>query len=462
MHAETQQVPMLRDDVLATEAGGVGAVTSELGNLPLHRLAIRAVVRQLTCETVVEQVFRNCHDEFLEATYIFPLPGRHAVTSCVMKFGDRTVEAVLKERGEARADYDRAIEEGKRASIAEEERSEVFTIRVGNIPPGEEVSITLTLAGPVPVVGGEATLRIPLVVAPRYVPGTPLDGPSVGGGVSVDTDQAPDASRISPPTLLPGAPNPIDLQLEVVLDPAGLAPSDDWRGGIACSLHSVMVSDEDPCVIRLLPGERVNRDFILRYPVLPATPQCAAIWSVDEDGQATVGVTVVPPRAGETFCLPRDVCVVLDRSGSMSGWKMVAARHGTAGRLVDSLNDTDRFRLIAFDNSIEQFSGDWAFANDQQRWQATQWLGGVEARGGTELGGAWRHAFKSFAMTGAPVVAYADCDRGHRWAGCQRRRRLADVGQSDARGTACFYRGHRPGSQCRIPATPGRARSRGM
>ena len=63
----------------------------------------------------------------------------------------------------------------------EEERPDVFTMRVGNILPGERVTVALTLVGPLSYEDGEATYRLPLVVAPRYIPGTPT-GSAVGDG----------------------------------------------------------------------------------------------------------------------------------------------------------------------------------------------------------------------------------------------------------------------------------------
>ena len=81
------------------------------------------------------------------------------------------IEGQLKERGEARREYQQAIETGHRAAITEEERPGVFTMRVGNLPPGETARVELSLTGPLPYSDGEATFRFPLVVAPRYIPG---------------------------------------------------------------------------------------------------------------------------------------------------------------------------------------------------------------------------------------------------------------------------------------------------
>src|SRR6185312_4464184 len=179
--------------------GGLGALRTERGNLPLEMIEVRSSVTGLAVRTELAQGFRNPYDVPLEATYVFPLPDRAAVTRLRLEAADRVVEGVVKEREAARADYDTAIAEGRRASIAEEERPGVFTLRVGNIMPGERVVVRTTLSGRLPYEDGQATFRFPLVVAPRYIPGGELPGEQVGSGTVADTDQVPDASRITPP-----------------------------------------------------------------------------------------------------------------------------------------------------------------------------------------------------------------------------------------------------------------------
>lgn len=369
------------------EHTGFGALETTHGRLPLVNLDVRATITGLDYRVVVSQTFRNALDETLEATYIFPLPDRAAVTQFQMRVGDRVIDGELKERGQARADYDQAIREGHRAAIAEEERSGTFSLRVGNIPPKEGIQVELTLVGPLPVSAGEATFQFPLVVAPRYVPGIPLDGPSVGAGWASDTDQVPDASRVTPPVLLPGFPNPVHLSLEVAVDPAGLmASTPDWASRIRSSLHSVITDAGPPWTIRLQPGERLNRDFILRFPVSTDTAQASLVCSAAGTEPGALALTLVPP-AGSVSARPRDVVVVLDRSGSMGGWKMVAARRAV-GRMIDTLLDQDRFTVLAFDDHIEypmHADRRLADATDRARWQTLEWLGRIDARGGTEI-----------------------------------------------------------------------------
>ncbi|WP_328333164.1 VIT domain-containing protein [Kribbella sp. NBC_00382] len=380
-------LPTLRPDELQSASdAGLGSLSTERGNLPLESIDVRATVTGLVSRTVITQGFHNPHDVALEATYIFPLPPRAAVTGLRMTADGRTVEAELKERAEARETYDQAIAAGQRASIAEEERPDVFTLRVGNIVPGERVSVELTLVGPLPYEDGEATYRLPLVVAPRYIPGTPISGPSVGDGVVPDTDAVPDASRITPPILLPGFPNPVRLSITADIDPAGLP-----LNGIRSSLHAIATEQgARQTTVTINPGERVDRDFILRLAYgEPEATATAFTTQPDQEStsEGTFELTILPP-VNDTATRPRDVVLVLDRSGSMSGWKMVAARRAAA-RIVDTLTATDRFAVLSFDTVIERPTGlpenTLAEATDRNRFRAVEHLAGLTARGGTEM-----------------------------------------------------------------------------
>ncbi|XVU22210.1 VIT domain-containing protein [Actinoplanes sp. CA-054009] len=358
---------------------GFGCLRTDRGALPLDRLDVRAHISGLVARTVVLTEFINVHEVALEATYVFPLPDRAAVTGMTMTADDRTVEAELQERAAARETYDKAIAAGQRASIAEEERPDVFTMRVGNILPGERVTIRLSLVGPLPFEDGAATFRFPLVVAPRYIPGTPLPGPSAGDGQAQDTDAVPDASRITPPVLLPGFPNPLRLSVGVDIDPAGLT-----LGEVKSSLHTVVDRDG---TLSITPGERADRDFILRLPYEGGGETAIAV--PDESGDEPGGVyqLVVLPPDGSAPTRPKDVVLLLDRSGSMGGWKMVAARRAAA-RVVDTLTSADRFAVLTFDHQVDR-PGDLGEglveASDRNRFRAVEHLAHATARGGTEL-----------------------------------------------------------------------------
>ncbi|CNE02660.1 Uncharacterized protein conserved in bacteria [Mycobacterium tuberculosis] len=382
--------------------GGLGALSTGKGNLPLDSVDVHASITGLTAGIKVVQGFRNPFDTPLEATYIFPLPDRAAVTAMRMEAADRVVEGTLKERAQARHDYDTAVASGRRAAIAEEDRPDVFSMRVGNILPGERVTIRLTLAQPLPhESASSATFRFPLVVAPRYIPGTPLDGERAGPGVADDTDAVPDASRISPPVLLPGFPNPVRLAVTADIDPAGLPLTE-----IRSALHVVsQEGDGGHTTVRLQPGERLDRDFILRLGF--ATHEAAALTLVPDEtatmfppeGPDGMSLAIVPEwRREGTFSLtvlpsgdarpsPRDMVLVLDRSGSMHGWKMVAARRAAA-RVVDTFRGEDRFAVLSFDNVVERprdLGTGLVAGTDRNRFRAVEHLAALEARGGTGM-----------------------------------------------------------------------------
>ena len=387
---QERTLPLIDAEVSATELTGFGALeTGSRGCLPLVAMDVRLHVSGLWSRTRIEQTFRNTIGEPIEATYIFPLPDRAAVHSCVLFVGERRLDAELKERSAARLAYDEGIASGHRAAIAEEDRSGVFSLRAGNIPPGETVKVKFEMVGPLEVDGGEATVRFPLVVAPRYVPGVPLDGVPVGRGIAPDTDRVPDASRITPPVLLPGFPNPVALSLEVEIDPAGLEPSPGaWHDRLVCSLHSAVTESGPPWTVRLQPGERLNRDFLLRFPVTgPEMSGSLQVAPATSSQSGTLAVTLTPDQveSGSALETPsRDVVVLIDRSGSMDGWKMVAARRA-AGRLIDSLGDDDRFGVIAFDHVTDIDTDGLQPATDRNRFRAVGWLSNLEARGGTEM-----------------------------------------------------------------------------
>ncbi len=364
---------------------GFGALQTARGLLPLIAMAVDARVAGVVATIEVAQTFVNTTGTAIEATYIFPLPDRAAVHRFQMEVAGRVIDGVIDERGAAREHYDQAIAAGHRAAITEEERPGVFTLRVGNLMPGEAATVRLSLVGPLPVDDGEVTFRFPLVVAPRYIPGTALGGDQAGLGRALDTDLVPDASRISPPVLLPGCPNPVRLSLRVALE-------DGVMRDVASSLHSVMVSKHDAQVVEVQPSAcgpanaRLDRDFILRWRIDGDELRSSLVCADDPGGGGgSFALTIVPPSTTAVAAKPRDVVFVIDRSGSMGGWKMVAARRAAA-RMIDTLTSRDRFCAIAFDNLAEMLPApNLVDATDRNRFRAVEALTKIESRGGTEI-----------------------------------------------------------------------------
>ncbi len=394
----TRPLPLL-DDEDRSEAErldrGFGALATARGHLPLKAMSIEGRIDGLLAQVVLRQTFVNGTDEALEATYIFPLPDRAAVLGFRMVVNGRVIDGLLEERGKARRDYEAALDEGRRASIAEEERPGVFTLRAGNLMPGEEAQIEFTMAGVLPYQDGEVTFRFPLVVAPRYIPGTPLPGDPVGDGQAIDTDAVPDASRISPPVLLPGFRDPVRLSLTIDVHSSGGAV-DDLRSSL---LGTTTEEIDGAFRVRLNPDARLDRDFVLRFRLGGEGIASALTVHPESVSGGTFALTVIPPAIGPRSARkPRDVMFVLDRSGSMDGWKIVAARRAMA-RMIDSLAEPDRFGLIAFSGSIQTPKAGPSLvpAGDRQRFAAVEFLADLGADGGTEMAPALVAAARELA-----------------------------------------------------------------
>lgn len=368
-----------------------GTLKAGSHTLPLQEMDVRGHVHGLLYSATVKQTFRNDRDERLEAVYVFPLPPKAAVHGFRLTIGDRVIEGVIQERAQARKAYQAAIQKGHRAALMEEERSDVFTTTVGNIGPDEEVTISFELSGPLSCFGNTARLRFPLVVAEVYVPGDMLAGPSVGSGTTTDTDLVPDASRITPPRLASGADNPVKLSLNFEVEGAGLKVDSVES---TCHFARIKKSRNGNHRVSLLPGvERLDKAFVMELKLAEDSLQTSLL--VDRVNQV-FALTVVPPRLAEKNPCPRDLMIVLDRSGSMDGWNMVAARQAAA-RIVESLTPEDSFGIIAFDTTNEHFHrGRMCPADAFFKMKASEFLRKVEARGGTEVCAALQAAHAYF------------------------------------------------------------------
>ena len=118
----------------------------------------------------VTQKFRNDSEEWVEGVYAFPLPTDSAVDGLKLRIGDRFIAGQIKEREEARKTYERAKAEGRKASLVEQQRPNLFTNEVANIGPGDIIIAQIEFQQALMPKDGAFRLRMPLVVAPRYNP----------------------------------------------------------------------------------------------------------------------------------------------------------------------------------------------------------------------------------------------------------------------------------------------------
>ncbi|MBX9829903.1 MAG: marine proteobacterial sortase target protein [Xanthobacteraceae bacterium] len=352
-----------------------------------------------TIRARVTQIFRNPTQNWVEATYVYPLPEGGAVDTLKMVIGDRIVVGEIKERQQARVIYEQAKQNGQRAALTEQERPNIFTNSVANIGPGETVLVQIEYQEPVRQNGDTFSLRVPMVIGPRYNP-APLvqsvdlrpgqDGRSVGWGVTA-TDPVPDRERISPPVLDPAQHGPVNPTQITVRLQSGFP-----LGEVKSHHHQLKVeqASDDVRVIRLADGPvPADRDFELTWK--PAAEKAPSVGLFRERvGNADYLLAyVTPPSVGhaEQKPQPREVIFVIDNSGSMDGTSIVQAKASLIYAL-GRLQAGDRFNVIRFDHTMDVLFPTAVAADAENVGRAKGFVGALQAAGGTEMVPAMRAA----------------------------------------------------------------------
>ncbi|MCK1385928.1 marine proteobacterial sortase target protein [Bradyrhizobium sp. 21] len=373
---------LLKDDDVTTEAIRLG-------------IDVDITVSGPTLRARITQVFRNPTKDWVEATYVYPLPAGGAVDSLKMVVGNRVIVGDIKERQQARVIYEEARRTGQKAALTEQERPNIFTNSVANIGPGETVLVQIEYQEPVHQSGNEYSLRLPLVAGPRYNPAPivqSVDFRNDGSGWGATTsDPVPDRDRISPPVLDPAKNAPVNPTSITVRLKAGFA-----LGEVKSPHHNVKIESPDTTtrIVTLADGAvPADRDFELTWK--PAAAKAPSVGLFRERvGDADYLLAFVTPPSAEQATqkpLPREVVFVIDNSGSMGGTSIVEAKASLTYAL-SRLQPADRFNVIRFDDTMDVLfpapvPADAAHVND-----ATAFVSALQARGGTEMVPAMRAA----------------------------------------------------------------------
>jgi Ca-activated chloride channel family protein len=295
----------------------------------------------------VEQTFTNPSNEWAEGVYVFPLPEDSAVDHLTMHIGDRIIEGQIKERQQAKKIYEQAKQEGKKASLVEQQRPNIFTTSVANIPPGESITIAIEYQQAVLIDNEKFSIRFPMVIGDRYVPGIAITTPHDAFGQVPNTHRVKDASKVTPPST-PFVDRPVNITINLK---AGFATA-----SIDSSYHRVDIRDIDSLtkqIVLLDSNAQAERDFELVWQALKTLQPELAVFTQQKGDDYYLMLMATPPRAEvfKTNNTPREVIFIIDSSGSMSGSSMNQARAALAQAIVE-LKPTDRFNVIDFDSSF--------------------------------------------------------------------------------------------------------------
>ena len=354
----------------------------------------------------IRQRFRNPSDVWMEGVYIFPLPEQSAVDQLVMHIGERRIEGQILEKKAAEKVYREAAEAGRHASLLSSARPNVFSTSLANIGPGEEIVIEIEYQDRVRFDDGAYSYRFPLVVAPRYTPDRPIAFVIVPP--SPREGRWPELQPIDVPAGMPaqtrmrdifgpvrhpdeGTINPVSLA--VILD-AGIAISD-----LSAPNHAISITrDGDTGAIIALQAGSIpaDQDFVLNWSPANGQNPGVGLFSERADDAVHLVTTVLPPQEVDASIVqkPRDIVLILDKSGSMHGAAIAQAKQ--AIRLAIARLPADaRFNLIAFDNVATPLFNGLRPANEIFITQAFNALDKLDADGGTEMRGALDLAFDS-------------------------------------------------------------------
>ena len=379
--AETQQVPVstMNDGGLFLPADRAGyVVPATTVDTDVH-----IEVNGMVARARVTQRFVNPTDDWVEGVYVFPLPENAAVDRLRLLIGERQVIGEIMERAAARQAYEQARDAGQRASLVSQERPNIFTNAVANIPPGEAITVEIEYQEALDYRDEAFSLRFPMVVLPRYIPGDAIASrPDSGTGWSFDTDRVPDASRITPPVAAPGT-GPINpLRLSVALAPGFLV------GSLESPHHAIDVTErpDGSYVIELARADvYTTRDFELVWrPVVSAVPTAGVFTEQQGEFDYHLIMVMPPEEPGAVLNLPREMVFVIDTSGSMAGDSIVQAREALRFAL-DRLGPDDRFNIIAFNDQPTSLFTHAQPVSLRSLEAGRRFVDGLIADGGTEM-----------------------------------------------------------------------------
>lgn len=353
-------------------------------NMPLKETNIEANIAGVIADIKVRQIYSNTGTKPIEAIYVFPASTRAAVYYVEMTVGKRKTVAKIAEREQAREIYEQAKQEGKTASLLEQQRPNVFQMNVSNIMPNDVVTVELRYTELLIPEDGVYEFASPTVVAPRYAKQTE----NTGGGTE---------AWASNPYLVQGEKPTYQFGIQVNLN-AGMPIQK-----ITSSSHKVNVSYASASVasVKLDATEKFggNRDYILKYSLQGEEIETGVLLYETQEENYFLLMAQPPKDVKPQQIPPREFIFVVDVSGSMYGFPLDVTKE-LLTELIKSLKPTDMFNVMLFSGSSEMMSPKSMTATPQNINLAIELLSRQSGGGGTEFLPALKTAFKSNTENG--------------------------------------------------------------
>ena len=373
--AAAQEATRTLAPYFVVEGGTPGVET-----LPLKRTEVEAKIAGVIADVRVTQVYRNEGAVPIDARYVFPASTRAAVYALRLRVGERAVDARIREKQQARREFDQAKREGKSASLLEQQRPNVMQMAIANVMPGDEIAVDLRYTETMVPTDGTYRFVFPTVVGPRYNGGVAADG------MASESHKA--EAWIAQPTLREGKLGNAAFSFNATIkSPLPIA-------AIASPSHAVQASGVDTGEARIvLPPDAAhgNRDVVIDYRL--AGKSIGAGLLVHQGVQENYFLLLAQPpeRVTASEIVAREYVFIVDVSGSMHGFPLNVTKT-LLRELIGRLRPSDTFNVIPFAGGHSLLHRSSVPATDDNIARAIRFIDGQKGGGGTELLPALRTA----------------------------------------------------------------------
>lgn len=347
---------------------------------PLRHTDVRTRVSGMSAIYTVTQTFENPYDEPLDAMYVFPLGDEAAVTDYAIVIGERTIAGEIKRKKEAQKIYAEAKAKGHTTALLEQEKRNIFKQRIANIAPREQIQVKMQYIELLDYSDGQYEIAFPLTIGPRYLPAGAVGKSPVGAHHAGDPGRGGVTSVPYADEKIAGST--VSFRADVDAGVPVLA--------VTSPSHQLRVEEGAPTkrtITLASTNELPNRDLVVRYKTASdATMVGLLAHRTDATGYFTL---VVQPKAHYKTgdITNREVMIVIDTSGSMSGHPMEQAQK-LASALIDSLDREDTFNVMAFSGSTTAMSPTAIPGNPGNKEHGKEFVLALQSGGGTEMAGA--------------------------------------------------------------------------
>ncbi|HIP52364.1 MAG TPA: marine proteobacterial sortase target protein [Campylobacterales bacterium] len=351
----------------------------------------------LNARVTIKQTYENKSNEWVEGRYLLPLPENGAVDSLLIKTKDGITKGVIKEKEEAKKVYAEAKKAGKKTSLVEMERPNLFTTKVANIAPNSSIIVEVSYTQPITYKLGAFSLMLPNTLTPRYTPPTQTkEEESLSKVEHISANGWANSNGITPSFKRTKVQNSHNIEITASIKKSYMINK------IQSSSHAIeWKEDADKYVVALKSvSTAMNKDFHLSWTAIAAQKPRAALLKESIDNEEYLTLMVMPPqRVQDALILAREMIFVIDTSGSMAGVSMTQAK-ASLTKALSLLSAKDKFNIIEFDtNFTNLYSQSKAVTKEHIR-QANNFIAKMSADGGTNIKPALNKALEQSSEDG--------------------------------------------------------------